>query len=259
MPFVSYTRNFEDVMLNRVFDSIPQGFYVDVGAFHPAIDSNTYALYRRGWRGIVVEPEATLAGAWRELRPDDVLVQAACGASTGHTTYFTFQSVLQFSTTTPATADLYRAQGVPVTTRVVPLVSLNDLLARHRPSGDIHCMSIDVEGGERAVLEGLDLQRYRPWVILLESVEPGRPVANHEAWEPLLLSNDYEFVYFDEVNRFYLAREQAHLKRLFACGPCVWDDFVHIDLVQAREELAQIKAELAQARAELEQLRRRTS
>jgi len=250
MPFVSYTRNFEDVMLNRVFDSIPQGFYVDVGAFHPSIDSNTYAMYMRGWRGVAIEPAAVVGSLWAESRPQDVLIQAAAGAGSGHATFFTVGDIHQYSTTTPQTAELHRSQGAPVKTTRVPMVSLNGVLAKHRPSGDIHCLSIDVEGGERAVLEGLDLRRYRPWVIMLESVEPGRPVPNHMAWEPLLLEHDYEFAYFDEVNRFYVAKEQSHLKRFFACGPCVWDDFIHIDLVTAR-------AELAQARAELEQLRSR--
>ena len=252
MPFVSYTRNFEDVILNRVFDSIPHGFFVDVGAYHPAVDSNTYAMYLRGWRGVAIEPSPALAPLWAQLRPDDVLVQAAAGARSGHTTFFTIGDTQQFSTTSPETANMHRSEGTQVrAAAMVPLVSLNDVLAKHRPTGDIHCVSIDVEGGERAVLEGLDLRRYRPWVIFLESVEPGRPVPNHAAWEPLLLANDYEFAYFDEVNRFYVAKEQSHLKRFFACGPCVWDDFIHIDLVTARNELAQ-------ARAELEQLRRRT-
>lgn len=248
MPFVSYTRNFEDVMLNRVFDSVPQGFYVDVGAYHPAVDSNTYAMYLRGWRGVAIEPAPAMASLWAELRPSDALVQAAAGAGSGHTTFFTFGDIEQYSTTTPQTAEQHRSKGAPVKTTMVPLVPLNDVLARHRPSGDIHCMSIDVEGGERAVLEGLDLRRYRPWVIMLESVEPGRPVPNHMGWEPLLLAHDYEFVYFDEVNRFYVAKEQLHLKRFFACGPCVWDDFIHIDLVTARSELAQARAELEQLR-----------
>jgi FkbM family methyltransferase len=248
MPFVSYTRNFEDVMLNRVFDSVPHGFYVDVGAWHPAIDSNTYAMYLRGWRGVAIEPAPAMASLWAELRPGDVLVQAAAGAGNGHTNFFTFGDIQQYSTTTPQTADQHRSNGAPVKTTLVPLVELNDVLARHRLSGDIHCMSIDVEGGERAVLEGLDLRRYRPWVIMLESVEPGRPVPNHMAWEPLLLAHDYEFVYFDEVNRFYVAKEQSQLKRFFACGPCVWDDFIHIDLVTARSELARARAELEQLR-----------
>jgi FkbM family methyltransferase len=248
MPFVSYTRNFEDVMLNRVFDSVPQGFYVDVGAYHPAIDSNTYAMYLRGWRGVAIEPAPAMASLWAGRRPDDVLIQAAAGTASGHTTFFTIGDIQQYSTTTPQTAELHRSGGAQVKATMVPQVSLNDVLARHRPSGDIHCVSIDVEGGERAVLEGLDLRRYRPWVILLESVEPGRPVPNHAAWEPLLLDHGYEFAYFDEVNRFYVAKERSHLKRFFACGPCVWDDFIHIDLVTARSELAQARAELEQLR-----------
>ena len=53
---ICYTRNFEDVILQRVFENMPEGCYVDVGASAPVIDSNTYALYTRGWRGICIDP-----------------------------------------------------------------------------------------------------------------------------------------------------------------------------------------------------------
>ena len=52
MSFVSYAQNFEDVMLWRALRDIPNGFYVDVGAWSPEVDSVTLAFYERGWSGI---------------------------------------------------------------------------------------------------------------------------------------------------------------------------------------------------------------
>ncbi|HLB99326.1 MAG TPA: FkbM family methyltransferase, partial [Acetobacteraceae bacterium] len=62
--FVSYSANYEDVILNRVFGSRNSGFYIDVGAAHPLYENDTRALYDRGWRGINIEPNATF---YREL------------------------------------------------------------------------------------------------------------------------------------------------------------------------------------------------
>lgn len=47
-PFVSYAQNFEDVILNRIFKNIKEGFYVDIGAADPLYDSVTKAFYDRG-------------------------------------------------------------------------------------------------------------------------------------------------------------------------------------------------------------------
>ena len=54
--FVSYAQNFEDVMLWRALSHVDCGFYIDIGAHHPTIDSVSLAFYERGWTGIDVEP-----------------------------------------------------------------------------------------------------------------------------------------------------------------------------------------------------------
>ena len=56
MTFVSYAQNFEDVMLWRALKHVEFGFYVDVGANDPEVDSVTKLFYDNGWRGVNVEP-----------------------------------------------------------------------------------------------------------------------------------------------------------------------------------------------------------
>ena len=56
MGIVSYAQNFEDVMLWRVLADATPGFYIDIGAQHPLVDSVSRAFYDQGWRGIHVEP-----------------------------------------------------------------------------------------------------------------------------------------------------------------------------------------------------------
>jgi hypothetical protein len=50
-PFLSYSANHEDVLLNRLFGTQQHGFFVDVGAAHPLFENDTRALYERGWHG----------------------------------------------------------------------------------------------------------------------------------------------------------------------------------------------------------------
>ncbi len=77
MPFVSYAQNFEDVILWRALKHVGRGFYIDIGAQDPVIDSVSLAFYEQGWRGVHVEPVAEYAEKLRKARPDEEVIQAA--------------------------------------------------------------------------------------------------------------------------------------------------------------------------------------
>jgi hypothetical protein len=51
----SYSQEGEDMVLYRTFETVKEGFYVDVGAHHPDRFSNTYKFYKQGWRGINID------------------------------------------------------------------------------------------------------------------------------------------------------------------------------------------------------------
>ena len=85
--------------------------------------------------------------------------------------------------------------------------------------GTIHFMVIDVEGAEGEVIAGLDLRRFRPWVLIVESTAPLSNEATQGSWESRVLESGYRFAAFDGVNRFYVAEEHAGLVgRLFDAG-----------------------------------------
>src|SRR5690606_712600 len=52
------------------------GFYVDVGANHPTLFSNTYGLYRKGWRGICIDANQDLIDSYALYRPMDKAIAA---------------------------------------------------------------------------------------------------------------------------------------------------------------------------------------
>jgi hypothetical protein len=79
MPMVSYSQNLEDVILQRALRYVQKGCYVDVGASLPDKESLSFAFYKRGGRGICIEPQA-YGDEWRRLRPEDTFINAALGA-----------------------------------------------------------------------------------------------------------------------------------------------------------------------------------
>jgi FkbM family methyltransferase len=253
VPYLSFTRNREDVLIVRALSEVENGFFVDVGAYHPVTDSNTYALYLRGWRGIAVEPQERFHPLWHDARPGDVVVGSAVGSRSGEVCFYEFADRRQNATTDHCVAAMHEAEGRQASCRVIPQVSLTEVLAQHRPSGDIHLLSVDVEGAEAAVLAGLDLSRFRPWVMVIESTVPNRFETNFSAWEPALLECGYRFVYFDAVNRYYLAQERAELQCYFTYPPCVWDDFVDHRLHLAQEAASAAQKQLNELQAQLGQ------
>ena len=86
--FVSYAQNFEDVMLWRALQHVATGFYVDLGAQDPIVDSVSLAFHERGWKGIHVEPTPHYARLLRERRPGDTVIEAAVGNESGLLTFF---------------------------------------------------------------------------------------------------------------------------------------------------------------------------
>src|SRR5688500_16965318 len=69
----SFSSAAEDMILRHLLGSDKMdGFYVDVGAFHPTLFSNTYFFYLNGWRGINLEARPGSKQLFDKVRPRDV-------------------------------------------------------------------------------------------------------------------------------------------------------------------------------------------
>jgi FkbM family methyltransferase len=244
MGIVSYAQNLEDVILQRVLTDVKTGFYVDVGASHPCKDSVTYAFYQRGWRGICVEPLG-YETLWRELRPADILIRGALGKESGHTNLHVYDKFQQVSTCSAETVTHWKQFDIlPSQIVTVPVYTLNEILALHLGARPLHFISMDVEGMERDVLLGLDLQKYRPWIMIVEATIPGTPNPCFDNWEPIILAAGYRAVYFDGLNRFYLSEEQQRLQARFGLPPNVWDDYVLAAQISQQERISALEKEV---------------
>lgn len=230
MTFISYSQNFEDVLLWRALGKVQGGFYIDVGANDPELHSVTKAFYDAGWHGINIEPMPSYALPFVEQRPRDINLNCAAGSAAGEIVLFEVPSMNGWASTDPEVAAAHRADGYEVVENRVPLRTLADICAEH-VKGEIHFLKIDVEGFEGEVLKGMDLQRWRPWVLVIEATLPGSRETNHEQWENLVTPHGYQFVWFDGLNRYYVAQEHPELVAEFGIQPNVFDAFIsyHLD------------------------------
>ncbi len=164
----SYGQFGEDAILQTLLKA-RRGFFVDVGAFDPVLYSNTYALYRRGWSGIVVDPNAALRPLYRIFRHRDTFVCAAIG-ETGEGTYFRFKDGAYNTCSTEEAKKWQEERGLTLlSTQSVPFRSLRSIVKEYGIE-KIDLMNIDVEGMDLTVLRSHDWT-VRPRVIAVEDSE----------------------------------------------------------------------------------------
>ena len=227
MSFVSYAQNFEDVMLRRVFRDVEAGFYVDVGAWEPDIDSVTKALYDAGWHGINIEP-GPIFPRLAESRPRDINLQFALGAQEGRLTLHVHRlsgAILGTSSLQAGVLSEARRGRLRVEECEVEIRTLAQVLDAHANGQHIHFLKIDAEGAELDILQGGDWQRHRPELLVIEATRPNSPERNDSAWSPLLAKASYQAVWFDGLNAWFLREESMARAPAFQVPPNVFDDF----------------------------------
>jgi FkbM family methyltransferase len=250
--FISYAQNLEDVVLYRALRSVQRGFYIDVGAQDPVLDSVTRAFYDRGWRGINIEPVEEWFQKLRKERFEDINLRIAAWSCTATLKFFEVVNT-GLSTTVRELADRWRGEGYQVLEHEVAAKPL-DLICAESGVREVHFLKIDVEGAETEVLKGLSLTTLRPWIIVVEATDPNSQTPTHERWECLLTGKDYELAYFDGLNRFYTAAEHADLKEVLSIPPNVFDGYVRYQEWVSEQELARAQKALAEAGAARDRL-----
>lgn len=243
-------------MLMRALSKVKRGFYIDVGAAEPFADSVTAAFYKQGWRGINVEPMTGPFSRLQEVRPEDTNLQVALEEKPGTARYFSVSGGNGISTGIAEFGEKYKESNWDVDLVPVVVSTLAEICQKHVGDNPIHFLKIDVEGKERAVLQGGNFSVYRPWIIVIEATQPNSQTESHQEWEDLLQANKYRFVYFDGLNRFYIAAEKYEaLEDAFKVPPNWFDHFVkasEFDAVRAVEEERQQVATLTAKLHELE-------
>jgi FkbM family methyltransferase len=163
----------EDCVLLSLFGKQADGFFIDVGAFHPIYFSNTYQLSKRGWTGINIEPNPESFKPFPALRPRDINLNVAVSGNSEQREFVCdgpysgfcdggYQEVRE-----GIGGESGAVGGKPrVRVKAVPL---RQIVTEHVPAGvRVDLLTVDCEGADLAVLESADLSAFRPRVVLVE-------------------------------------------------------------------------------------------
>lgn len=194
-------QNGEDRWLEEYFGGRRHGFFVDVGAYDGVDLSNSYHFEQIGWSGVLVEPDPDRAANCIAQRPRS---RTFCCAAVGSplTTEIVFHRADAgvYSTTrlNDDHAKRVAGMGMALAEMRVPAMTLDSIL-EEVGAGKVDFVSIDVEGGEMDVLEGFDIRRWAPEIVVVESNTRTRL----DGIRDYFVCHGYAYCHSIDVNDFY--------------------------------------------------------
>jgi FkbM family methyltransferase len=203
----SHAQFAEDRILAEIFGERTEGYCVEVGANDGRTGSASYLFEKWGWQCLLVEPIPALVEEIRKHRACRV-VNCAASAHEGEAAFYVAESVEAISglDLSPERAEWIEQAGGTIKEITVRTATLDSLL-EEAGFGELDFVTIDVEGHELSVLEGFDLERHRPRIVILEdnTVDGEASVAQHMA--------EHGYVHFKRtgVNEWYARESDAEL------------------------------------------------
>tara|TARA_B100000900_G_C20484820_1_gene677020 strand:+ start:358 stop:1074 length:717 start_codon:yes stop_codon:yes gene_type:complete len=159
-----------DIIIENIFKKNNKGIYLDVGCQHPIKNNNTYLLSKKGWTGINIDLDRDNIDLFNVARPKDDNINIAVSNKVGETDLYFYHKKSPINTIEKKTSDFQKAKVTDI--RKVKTNTLNNIINNSKfKNKKINLLSVDVEGHELQVLEGIDFNFYKPDVIVVEFLD----------------------------------------------------------------------------------------
>lgn len=170
---ISYAQSGEDLIVKFIFDSLRifQPSYIDIGAYHPEIYSNTSLFYQNGSRGINIEANPDLINDFCERRSKDINLNIGISETSGEMDFY-IMSTRTLSTFSKAEAELYSKDNNYKIEKIVSIevFTVNQIIESYLDGQFPDFLSLDVEGKDLQILESIDYSKSAPLVICVETI-----------------------------------------------------------------------------------------
>lgn len=203
---ITYSQFGDDMQLINLFRQIgiEKPSYLDIGAHHPYVMSNTAALYLKGSRGINVEADKDLLLAFVAEREEDINVQAVVAETAGTGTFYHLAKAPGCSTLLKKRAEDFvheLPQYGPIDEQKVTTVTLDKIVTEFCKGGSYpDFLNINIGGNEYEVLKSSELL-YSNGPAIIDVEVDGR---DHERFKEMMAENEYFFYIRLGVNEIYV-------------------------------------------------------
>ena len=187
--------------------------YLDIGCNDWRNLSNSYRLYRRGIRGVLIDANPIYIDEIKIFRPEDIVLN--CGIGKEHSEELTFNILNQsdmssFNIKTIEEAQKYSPWLEIVKKVKVPVYTLNEIYKKHFVTTPT-IVSLDVEGDELEILKEADFEMYRPYIFVIETVEYRDKISVDNKRNDIIdfmIKKDYIEYAFTGVNSIFVDRRK---------------------------------------------------
>ena len=181
----------EDIAVLNYFKNKRNGFYVDVGCYHPIHRNNTYLLHKQNWNGINIDTSEFSIDLFNFIRPKDLNYNCAISNKNEIIKLFYQKKLSQLSTTEIDQAKIVFQGDIKETE--IQAFTLDEILNRDKYKNfKIDFLDIDVEGADLKVLEGLSFEIYKPELVCVEIHE--KEIKQSVIYN-FLINKDYELIW----------------------------------------------------------------
>ena len=153
-----YAENAEDVIINTLFNHRTDGYYIDVGCYHPVRGSLTYKLYNKGWRGVNIDISSSSINLFNIARPKDKNLNVGITNNNGEGFYYQLSNINQGN----SLKKYDNAEKIKIKLSTIDQI-ITDLKIEK-----IDYINIDAEYRDFEALQGLSLSKVRPSLITIE-------------------------------------------------------------------------------------------
>lgn len=206
----SYAQHHEDKLIELL---LPEGVnnFIDIGANDGVLFSNTYKFAKKGAKGLCIEPSSS---AYRKLRLNHIFhkkvkcVNAAISNKNGK--IFLNEDGYESTLSTVTNKESHKSNEVTCYT-------FDEILNKNSDLQKIDLLSIDVEGHEKEVIEGIKNNQFYAKIVILEidkcnlsTLSNLNALKNHTAkytngMNTFFLNKNLDFPYIDNLPEGFLA------------------------------------------------------
>lgn len=213
--FPSYSQSGEDCIMHLVLNALniesKSIRYLDLGANDPIYLSNTFAFYKRGAKGVLIEANPILAKKLKKTRKHDTVLNKAVALSSEMKEIdFYLLNKNTLSTASEKEVQNYCICDPEVKilqTIKIPAITINELIHEYFEGIAPTFISLDIEGLDYEILSCFDFDKYRPVGFIVETIEynPNLSIPRkHKDIIALFEKNNYVEFAFTGINSIFV-------------------------------------------------------
>ena len=215
--YESYSQAGEDKIIEFILSYLGEKniglSYLDIGCNDYKNLSNSYALYKKGVRGVLIDANPIYIDEIKMYRPEDIVLNCGIGAknsekmkfyilNTPGLDSFDLESIKEAQRQTP---------WIEIVDEIeVPVYTLDEIYEKYFASVPT-IVSLDVEGLEMDILKSTNFEKYRPYIFIIETIEYREKISVTNKRNDIIdfmQKNDYAEYAFTGVNSIFIDKRK---------------------------------------------------